>query len=253
MIRPAILWNDGRATRECGELLAAVPDLARIAGVIAMPGLTAPKLLWLKANEPETFGRISKILSAKDYLRLRLTGDAITEMSDAAGTLWLDEAARDWSDTILAATGLSRAEMPSLGEGSAAAGRLLDSVRAESGNRRPRRARGRSRRRVGRRHRHRSGGGRRRRRLARHVGAVPGDRRALPPAAGDAAARLRACAARPLVPHGGDAERRELPGADGAARGRARHRPSARPRRGDLLGPVAAPVPALPCRRAHAA
>lgn len=127
-IRPAILWNDGRATLECELLQRAAPDLPWIAGVIAMPGFTAPKLLWLKAHEPENFGRIAKVLSAKDFLRLKLTGETATDMSDAAGTLWLDEARRDWSDPLLAASGVSRSHMPMLVEGNAPAGEVLASV-----------------------------------------------------------------------------------------------------------------------------
>jgi xylulokinase len=124
VIRPAILWNDGRATRESEELAAAIPDLPLIAGVIAMPGFTAPKLAWLRRHEPASFQRIWKVLSAKDFLRLRLTGEAVSEMSDAAGTLWLDQAERDWSEPILAATGLSRAAMPDLVEGPDPAGEV---------------------------------------------------------------------------------------------------------------------------------
>ena len=123
-LRPAILWNDGRAGAECAALQEAVPDLPWIAGVPAMPGFTAPKLLWLRSHEPESFGRIWKVLSPKDFLRLRLSGVAATDMCDAAGTLWLDEAARDWSEPILEATGLSRREMPGLAEGSEPAGEV---------------------------------------------------------------------------------------------------------------------------------
>jgi xylulokinase len=124
VIRPAILWNDGRAARECEELQAAIPDLAQIAGIVAMPGFTAPKLAWIRRHEPQKFERIAKVLSAKDFLRLRLTGEAVTDMSDAAGTLWLDQAARDWFAPTLAATGLSRAAMPRLVEGTDAAGEI---------------------------------------------------------------------------------------------------------------------------------
>jgi xylulokinase len=123
-IRPAILWNDGRATAECEVLESKVPELARIAGVAAMPGFTAPKLLWLRKHEPEHFSRIHKVVSPKDYLRLRMTGEYATDMSDAAGTLWLDQARRDWSDAMLEATGLGRSEMPRLVEGSARSGEL---------------------------------------------------------------------------------------------------------------------------------
>lgn len=124
VLRPAILWNDGRAAAECTELEAAFPDLRAISGNIAMPGFTAPKLQWLRHHEPDTFARVSTVLLPKDYIRFRLTGHHVSEMSDAAGTLWLDVAARDWSDDLLEATGLTRAQMPRLVEGSAASGEL---------------------------------------------------------------------------------------------------------------------------------
>lgn len=128
VLRPAILWNDGRAHAECRMLEERVPDLGRIAGVPAMPGFTAPKLLWLAAHEPEILPRITRVLLPKDYVRLRLTGEHVTDMSDAAGTLWLDQARRAWSPEVLAATGLAARQMPRLVEGSAAAGTIRPSV-----------------------------------------------------------------------------------------------------------------------------
>ncbi len=123
-LRPAILWNDGRSEAECAELEGKAPNLHAIAGNLAMPGFTAPKLLWVAHHEPEVFAATRTVLLPKDEVRLRMTGDKISDMSDAAGTLWLDVAARDWSDTLLAATGLNRAHMPRLTEGSVAAGTL---------------------------------------------------------------------------------------------------------------------------------
>jgi xylulokinase len=123
-IRPAILWNDSRATAECAELSADVPEIARIAGVVPMPGFTAPKLLWLRRHEPASFARTRRILLAKDYVRLRLTGEIATDMCDAAGTLMLDERRRDWADTVLAAVGIDRTQLPALLEGNAPSGRL---------------------------------------------------------------------------------------------------------------------------------
>lgn len=117
VLRPAILWNDGRSARECEALEHAVPALQTITGNRAMPGFTAPKLLWLRTHEPDCFARTTRVLLPKDWLRWWLSGDAVTDMSDASGTLWLDVARRDWSDTLLAATGLSRAHMPRLVEG----------------------------------------------------------------------------------------------------------------------------------------
>jgi xylulokinase len=133
VIRPAILWNDGRAVAECRELEAAVPGLPEIAGIIAMPGFTAPKLLWLKKNEPGAFARARRVILAKDYVRLKLTGEFATDMADAAGTLFLDEAARTWSAPILAACGITPAMMPRLVEGSAVAGRLRPEIRGKWG------------------------------------------------------------------------------------------------------------------------
>ena len=126
-LRPAILWNDGRSFREADEL-ARKPGLSHAAGVLPMPGFTAPKLLWLARQEPDVFRAVRTVLLPKDYIRLKLTGERITDMSDAAGTWWLDEAARDWSDAALAATGLDRSQMPGLVEGSARSGHVRKDV-----------------------------------------------------------------------------------------------------------------------------
>jgi len=124
VLRPCILWNDGRAAEECREMEAACPDLHAISGNLAMPGFTAPKLLWVRKHEPQIFAATDKVLLPKAYLRYRLSGEMIEDMSDAAGTLWLDGAKRDWSDKLLAVTGFTRAHMPKLAEGNAVAGRL---------------------------------------------------------------------------------------------------------------------------------
>lgn len=116
VLRPAILWNDGRSHVECDELTAATPRLHDIAGNLAMPGFTAPKLLWVRRHEPGIFADTRCVLLPKDYLRLRLSGVKVGDPSDASGTLWLDVAARDWSDELLAATGLARRHMPRLVE-----------------------------------------------------------------------------------------------------------------------------------------
>ena len=127
-LRPAILWNDGRSFAECDALERDCPDLHAITGNIAMPGFTAPKLLWVRAHEPDIFAQIRSVLLPKDYVRLRMTGDKASDMADSAGTLWLDVAARRWSQTMLAACGLNEAQMPSLFEGSAATGMLRADV-----------------------------------------------------------------------------------------------------------------------------
>lgn len=123
ILRPAILWNDGRSDVECAEL-EKVPGFREITGNFAMPGFTAPKLAWVRRHEPDVFSRVAKVLLPKDYLRLKLTGDYMTDASDAAGTLWLDVRKRAWSDAMLAATGLDTSHMPQVFEGSQPAGRL---------------------------------------------------------------------------------------------------------------------------------
>ncbi|MHB1102466.1 MAG: xylulokinase [Devosia sp.] len=124
VLRPAILWNDGRSSAECAEMEAALPMLRDIAGNIAMPGFTAPKIAWVRKYEPQIYEKIAKILLPKAYVRLLLTGEHVEDMSDAAGTLWLDVGKRDWSDDLLKVTGLSRSHMPRLVEGSASSGEL---------------------------------------------------------------------------------------------------------------------------------
>jgi xylulokinase len=123
-LRPAILWNDGRSGRECLDLERREPSSRAITGNIMMPGFTAPKLLWVSRHEPEIFERTACVLLPKDYVRLKMTGERLSDMSDASGTMWLDVGKRDWSDALLAATGLTRANMPRLVEGTSPAGTL---------------------------------------------------------------------------------------------------------------------------------
>lgn len=123
-LRPAILWNDGRSFAECAELEAACDDLRAITGNIPMPGFTAPKLLWVRRHEPEVFAKVRRVLLPKDYIRLRLTGDAASDASDSAGTLWLDVGARAWSERVLVACDLTPEHMPTLYEGPEVTGRL---------------------------------------------------------------------------------------------------------------------------------
>lgn len=117
VLRPCILWNDTRAHVEAAEL-DADPRFRAISGNIVFPGFTAPKLVWVARHEPAIFARVAKVLLPKDYLRLWLTGEHVAEMSDAAGTSWLDTARRDWSEELLAASGMRRDQMPRLVEGS---------------------------------------------------------------------------------------------------------------------------------------
>jgi xylulokinase len=132
-LRPAILWNDGRCFAECDELERAEPRSRAITGNIAMPGFTAPKLLWVRKHEPEIFAQVRSVLLPKDYVRLCMTGDKASDVADSAGTLWLDVAARRWSGAMLAACGLSEAQMPSLHEGSEVTGTLRADIAARWG------------------------------------------------------------------------------------------------------------------------
>ena len=117
VLRPCILWNDTRSADECDRLRDRHPEMMAISGNTIMPGFTAPKLAWVARHEPEIFSRVARVLLPKDYLRWRLTGAFVSDPSDAAGTLWLDVAKRDWSDELLAITGLRRDQMPTLVEG----------------------------------------------------------------------------------------------------------------------------------------
>ncbi|QDX31785.1 xylulokinase [Dickeya poaceiphila] len=133
ILRPAILWNDGRSAAQCQQLEQQVPDARRITGNLMMPGFTAPKLKWIQQHEPDIFRLIDKVLLPKDYLRWRLTGDFASDMSDAAGTLWMDVARRDWNDSLLAACGLNRDQMPALFEGNQITGHVRADIAARWG------------------------------------------------------------------------------------------------------------------------
>ena len=132
VLRPCMLWNDTRSHNEAAEM-DADPAFRDITGNIVFPGFTAPKVDWVRGNEPEVFDRIAKVLLPKDYLRYCLTGDFVAEMSDAAGTSWLDTAARDWSDALLSRCHLLRGQMPTLIEGSQPSGTLRKGLAAELG------------------------------------------------------------------------------------------------------------------------
>ena len=127
IIRPCILWNDTRSHQECEEIMRdnSVKD---IAGNIAMPGFTAPKVLWLKYNEPENFKSINKVLLPKDFLRFYLTGDFYSDLSDASGTYWLDIAKRDWSQKLLDAGSMQISQMPKVCEGTDQTGTLKKEI-----------------------------------------------------------------------------------------------------------------------------
>lgn len=133
VLRPAILWNDGRSGAECAELEALEPRTREITGNTAMPGFTAPKLLWVAKHEKELFQRTAHVLLPKDWLRLVLTGDLATDPSDASGTLWLDVGKRRWSSEMVAACGLPESAMPRVFEGTQPTGTLRAEVAAAWG------------------------------------------------------------------------------------------------------------------------
>lgn len=123
VLRPCILWNDTRSFRQAA-VLDSDPQFRALTGNIVFPGFTAPKLAWVRENEPEIFAKVRWVLLPKDYLRLWLTGEHMSEMSDSAGTSWLDTGKRKWSERLLAATHLEERQMPELVEGTDSAGTL---------------------------------------------------------------------------------------------------------------------------------
>jgi xylulokinase len=135
VLRPAILWNDQRTGEACDEIREAVgPDrLIEITGNDALPGFTAPKLVWVRDNEPEIWGQVAHVLLPKDYLRLRLTGDYALDKADGAGTLLFDLAARDWSPDVLSALRVDPAWMPPTFEGPQVTGTLTTEAAAATG------------------------------------------------------------------------------------------------------------------------
>ena len=135
VLRPCILWNDARASAEAARL--DTDDNRALSGNIVFPGFTAPKLAWLRTHEPETFAKIAKVLLPAAYLNLYLTGDHVADLSDSAGTAWLDTGKRDWSDRLLAASHMTRAQMPRLVEGCDAAGQLRPELARKWGIARP--------------------------------------------------------------------------------------------------------------------
>ena len=127
VLRPALLWNDGRASAEGAELHQRFPDFVARVGCRAMPGFSAPKLLWLARHEPAVLARTRRVLLPKDYVRLCLTGEAASDRADASATLLMDTARGDWAGDIVAACGVDLAWLPRLVESAEVAG----TVRAE--------------------------------------------------------------------------------------------------------------------------
>lgn len=135
VIRPAILWNDGRTQKETDYLNNEIgkEKLSRLTGNIAFAGFTAPKILWLKANEPQNFAKIKKIMLPKDYIAYRLTGEFSTDYSDASGMLLLDVKNKCWSKEMLEICGVKEEWMPKLYESYGKTGTLKPDVAEELG------------------------------------------------------------------------------------------------------------------------
>lgn len=130
---PAMLWNDGRAEREAEALQAEGMDLARTLGVPAMAGLTAPKLLWLQRHNPAVLDRARRLLLPKDIIRLHLTGNYVTDVTDAAGTWLLDQQARAWSGMAIERLGIDRRLLPDVVESPMPTGTLRPEIAARFG------------------------------------------------------------------------------------------------------------------------
>jgi len=135
VLRPAMLWNDQRTSAECAEIEERVglQRLVALTGNRALTGFTAPKLLWLRRHEPDTYGRIARMLLPKDYVRLRLTGEHATDVADASGTLLFDVAARRWSQDVLDALELPAAWLPPALESPAVSGHTAGGVPVAAG------------------------------------------------------------------------------------------------------------------------
>ncbi len=131
-LRPCIMWNDTRSHEQAARL-DADPAFRDISGNIVFPGFTAPKLVWMADHEPDLFARVATVMLPKDYLALWLTGRCVTEMSDAAGTSWLDVGGRKWSDDLLTRSGMAPSQMPDLVEGNAVIGTLRDPLAIDLG------------------------------------------------------------------------------------------------------------------------
>ncbi len=135
VLRPAILWNDQRTGEECLEIeeRLGLSGLIDATGNRALPGFTAPKLLWLRRHEPEIYERIAHVLLPKDFVRLRLAGEGATDVADASGTLLFDVARRCWSEELLDTLEIPRAWLPTALESPAVSARMVDGIPVAAG------------------------------------------------------------------------------------------------------------------------
>lgn len=135
VLRPCIMWNDQRTALQCAEIMDTVgrERFLALTGNLALPGFTAPKILWVRENEPEIYRRIAKVLLPKDYIRYRLTGDYATEVSDASGTVLFDVAHRCWSLEVLEALDIPPEWMPNSYESPQVTGTVSEAAARETG------------------------------------------------------------------------------------------------------------------------
>jgi xylulokinase len=135
VLRPAILWNDGRTQVQCDEIHARVgkEKFIQVTGNVALTGFTAPKILWVKENEPEVYSLTRHVLLPKDYIRYRLTGEYAMDKADGSGTVLFNLKARNWSDELLATLEIPRPWMPPTFEGCEFTGRVTDGAAAATG------------------------------------------------------------------------------------------------------------------------
>ena len=135
VLRPAILWNDQRTQSQCDEIHRRIgkEKFIQITGNVALTGFTAPKILWVKENEPEVYSKAKHVLLPKDYIRYKLTGAYAMDKADSAGTVLFDLKARDWSDKVLSALDIPRAWMPKTFEGTEFTGHVTDEAASLTG------------------------------------------------------------------------------------------------------------------------
>lgn len=136
VLRPCILWNDQRTGKQCAEITersGGAKNLLRLIGNPVLPGFTAPKILWVRENEPQVYARAAHVLLPKDYMRYKLTGAYATEVSDASGTALLDVAKRNWSDELLKAIDVPRAWLPEVYESPVVSAKISARAAQETG------------------------------------------------------------------------------------------------------------------------
>src|SRR5215216_5775109 len=128
VLRPAILWNDQRTQSQCDEIHQIIgrEKFIQITGNVALTGFTAPKILWVKENEPDVFAKAKHVLLPKDYIRFKLTGEYAMDKADGAGTVLFDLRSRDWSNDVLSALNIPRAWMPRTFEGTEFTGHVSE-------------------------------------------------------------------------------------------------------------------------------